>query len=209
MTEPQSTFLNINPELISFSNGETERIKDMTDALLRAEIDTNIDPRMPRNGAITSTYDRQGSVVIEAHRRQGKVIIEKRDDGLYVNEKKIILYRSINQRGDCIDGNLLRVELESQEIQSASILDFLLDNREYIPEEWKNLCKNCDAFFIFFWATIYKDMDGNLLVRSLANDDGEIEECSTFLDRCFCYFCPSAVLVDAETWVDYPRIFGT
>lgn len=140
----------------------TEFLRQTT-LILQAEIDTNIDPRLPLKG-----------VTIEKHHRQGKVVIVKRVDGLYVNGQKVILYRSSRQlHGKTIVSYKLRTELGGQTVQSASILDFLFANSQYIPEEWKERDENGNIVYVYFWDTIYRDADGNNFVRYLCWDDSQ------------------------------------
>lgn len=156
-----------------------------TAPILRAVIDTNINPRLPFAGA-----------TIEKHARVGKVTIEKRADGLYIDGKKVILYRSQRQMdGKAIRGYELRMELDGQPVLSASILDFLIVHPEYIPEEWKEKDKNGNIILIFFWATIYCDSGGGFFVRCLYWYDGVWSEGYYWLDRGWSSGYPAAALV--------------
>lgn len=131
-----------------------------TAPILRAVIDTNINPRLPFAGA-----------TIEKHARVGKVTIEKRADGLYIDGKKVGLYLSERQlNGQTIKGYELRTELDDKPVLSASILDFLMAHPEFIPEDWKQ-DENGNIIFIYFWATIYRYF-GRFCVRSLCWHDG-------------------------------------
>ena len=74
---------------------------------------------------------------------------------------KIVLYTSNDQKNRrCIEGNELRKELEGQPVLNANVLDCLLAYPELISKEWEGEC-------IFFWGTIYRDTNGNLVVRYL------------------------------------------
>lgn len=130
---------------------------------LKAVIDTNLDPRLPFAGAN-----------IEKHARVGNVTIEKRSDGrLYIDGKKIVLYRSSRQlNGKTIKGHELRTEVDGKPVLSASILDFLKANPEFIPEDWKQ-DENGNTIYIFFWGTIYRSSGGGLYVRCLFWSVGE------------------------------------
>lgn len=152
-------------------------------SILRAEIDTDLDPRLPFNGAS-----------IKKHVRQGKVVIEKRVDGLYIGGQKVILWRSVRQiNGRSVVGCELLKEADGQLILSASILDFLLANQEYIPEEWKEKDENGNTIFIFFWVTIYRDSYGYLCVRCLYWFEGACDESYDWLDRGWDASNPAAV----------------
>jgi len=77
------------------------------------------------------------------------------------NPLKIRLYLSDGQKeGRCINGNKLRKELEGQPVLNANVLDWLIAHPEFIPEAWKGKC-------IYFWGTIYRRADGDLVVRCL------------------------------------------
>jgi len=75
---------------------------------------------------------------------------------------KIQLYLSLNQQrsGHYVEGHRLREELKSQSVLNANVLDYLLKNPHFIPEEWKGKT-------VFFWGTIYRHSNGNLCVRCL------------------------------------------
>ncbi len=159
--------------------------------ILKAVIDTDIDPRLPFGGAL-----------IEKHVRQGKISIEKRVDGLYIDGQKVILYRSTRQiNGRSVVGYELRKEVDGQLILSASILDFLLANKEYIPEEWKERDENGNVVYIFFWATIFRRSDVGLCVRYLFWNGGRWDEDYDWLDRHWNSYVPAAVLASISTQV--------
>ncbi|MFA6593655.1 MAG: hypothetical protein WCT16_00160 [Candidatus Buchananbacteria bacterium] len=160
------------------------RINLETTPILRAVIDTNNDPRLPFADA-----------TIEKHARQGKISIEKRFDGLYINGQKVVLYRSTRQiNGQSIIGYELRRELDGQPVLSASVLDFLLANQEYIPEEWKEKDEKGNVIFIFFWGTIFRSSGGNLYVRYLYWGGSQWYELYYWLDSGFLGSDPAAVL---------------
>ncbi len=74
---------------------------------------------------------------------------------------KVLLYLSDGQKGgERIEGNKLREELKGKSVLNANVLDFLLANPLLIPEEWKGKA-------VFFWGTVYRNADGNLVVRYL------------------------------------------
>jgi hypothetical protein len=130
-------------------------------SMLKAEIDLDKTPQLPFEGAI-----------IENHACGGKVIIEKRIDGLYIDGKKIILHRSNRQlNGKYIKGDELREELTGKPVLNATVLDFLLEHKEYIPEDWKK-DENGNTLYIFFWGTICRDSGRSLCVRYLCWRDG-------------------------------------
>lgn len=91
---------------------------------------------------------------VDEHRGEGVVRIKKMNDGLYIDDRKIILYLSKKQiDGDCISGRELREKMSDKPVVNANVLDFLLKHPELIPDDWKARC-------IFFWGTIYRDTLG-------------------------------------------------
>jgi hypothetical protein len=122
------------------------------------EIDLNVLPRIPS----THAFNPQ----IEQHKPCGRVMVEKRDDGLYLDGIKVVLYRAerqLGQREDFLFGHQLRIELEGKPVLNACLLDFLLDNQEFIPDDWKSnaVGDTWDEHIIYvnFWGTVYKRAD--------------------------------------------------
>lgn len=78
---------------------------------------------------------------------------------------KVRLFLSEHQKdGKVIGGNDLRKEMAKKPAFNANLLDYLLANPSLIPEDWKGKA-------VFFWDTIYRYSDGNLLhVRFLYRD---------------------------------------
>lgn len=76
---------------------------------------------------------------------------------------KDALYPSKGQAGSkYIEGNKLHKELTDKSIPvlNANVLDYLLANPHFIPEEWKGK-------YVFFWGTVYRHRVGRLCVRYL------------------------------------------
>lgn len=90
-------------------------------------------------------------LAVKEHKKEG--IIE-------YNFSSLPLYVSEKQKNGYISGNNLRIELADKPVLNANVLDYLLANPEFIPEEWK-------GEFVFFWGTIYQNSDGSLCVRYL------------------------------------------
>lgn len=116
--------------------------------ILKAEIDTDINPRLPLVKNVT----------IASHVRRGKIVIELRADGcLFVNGKKV--YLNLKERK--IPGMFtatayeLHTESDDSSVLSASFLDFLLDHKKFIPEEWRKRLEKSDVSIIFP-DTVYK-----------------------------------------------------
>lgn len=74
---------------------------------------------------------------------------------------KVTPYLFKEQRTGCdIRGTEIRERLKQKLVYNANLLDYLLKNRDLIPEEWKGKR-------IFFWGTIYRTLGGSLCVRGL------------------------------------------
>ena len=102
---------------------------------------------------------------------KGWVNLEKRADGLYVGEVKVVLYLSKRQQdGKVIKGHKLREELSGKVLHS-NVMDALYDNPHLIPEEWK-LDEQGRTRYIYFWGTIYRGAGGRLCVRYLCWSGG-------------------------------------
>jgi len=123
-------------QIIPFLNGQA----DIT--IYQHIIDCDADPFCPEDWSV------------EEHIKGGQ---------LKWGAAKIDLYLCKEQEKGSIEGNQLRKKLKDQTILNACVLDYLIENPNLIPEEWKN--KN-----VFFWGTIYRDSDGSLCVRGLSWD---------------------------------------
>lgn len=92
---------------------------------------------------------------------------------------QIELYLDNGQlRGKNLEGNNLRQKLSGKKVINVCVLDFLLAHPELIPEEWKEK-------IIFFWATVYRQSDGDLCVRYLYWDGDRWRWNYCFLDNNF------------------------
>lgn len=79
--------------------------------------------------------------------------------------KNIELYFSESQKSGSIKGTELHKELADKNVLNATVLDWLLEHPDQIPESWKGQ-------YVYFWGTIYRNSDDNLYVRYLYwNDD--------------------------------------
>jgi len=109
-------------------------------------------------------------VTVEQHVGNGWAIVEKRTDGLYINDRKVVLHLSKRQQnGKRLTGYELREELTGKSVLNANIFDALHNNSHLIPEEWRRDEKG-NARFIYFWGTIYRNALGHLCVRYLYFD---------------------------------------
>ncbi|MCI5108567.1 MAG: hypothetical protein MRY49_01840 [Candidatus Pacebacteria bacterium] len=118
-------------------------------------LNTADDPYTPNNWSIE-----------EHDKSLGTVTLEKRSDGeLYLNGRMVTLYLDPEQEKGTVGGHKLRERLKGKMVLNATILDYLRENPELIPDSWKGKS-------IFFWGTVYCDSGGYLYVRFLYwNDD--------------------------------------
>ncbi|MEA2006992.1 MAG: hypothetical protein U9O20_02415 [Patescibacteria group bacterium] len=90
-----------------------------------------------------------------------KVVEHGKGGQLEWDASKIQLYLSKKQEGGSwIEGNKLREELADKSVLNANVLDYLLKNPHFIPEEWKSK-------YVFFLGTVYCRSGGYLVVRCL------------------------------------------
>lgn len=102
-------------------------------------IDCDADPLVPRDWKV------------HFHRRRGM---------LGWNPQKIKLFFAPEQTGSStIEGLELFKRLRTERVLNANVLDYLLQHRELIPEEWKD-------YTVYFWGTVYIRC-GELVVRCL------------------------------------------
>ncbi len=133
----------------------TQRIR-LTDDKNVIYVNLDAPPKIPFAGA--EVYSNTGG---------GWVKVEHRKAGLYVDGKKIVLHLDERQKdGKVIVGHRLRDALSGKIVEHPNILDALIELPHLAPEDWKR-----DELgrirFIFFWAVIYRDSDGDLCVRCL------------------------------------------
>ncbi|MFA4880136.1 MAG: hypothetical protein WC650_00730 [Candidatus Doudnabacteria bacterium] len=103
---------------------------------------------------------------IEKNSGGGWVKVEKRENKLYVDGRKVILYLSEQQKHGRMSGHELRKELSGKPVLHPNILDALLEHPDLIPEDWKN-----NNGYIFFWGTIIRSSRDNLCIRYLCFSD--------------------------------------
>jgi hypothetical protein len=102
---------------------------------------------------------------------------------------KITLWFSKNQlRGKMIKGTELREELRGKKVLGANVLDFFLAHPELIPESWKGES-------VYFWGTVYRDQNGNLLVRCLHASETDVWWYANDLNERWNSNDPAAVLL--------------
>jgi len=127
----------------------------MTDHL-HATLDLAAEPRLPFPTAF-----------IASHKPDGVVAVERRPDGLYVDAKKVVLFRSELQT-DGVQGPQLYDELFEKAVLNANVLQFLIQNPEFIPEspDWKKQGEEADVM-IYFWGTLFGHPNGDHCVSHM------------------------------------------
>lgn len=99
--------------------------------------------------------------------REFSGIVSHRVEDVSFDFSKMKLYQSKRQENPiankAIGGQIINQELKEKKKYDASFLDFLLDNPNLIPKEWK-------FKYIFFPNTVY-DYIGDEVVRCLSFDE--------------------------------------
>lgn len=105
---------------------------------------------------------------------------------------KVALHLIDGQKnGGYVLGNNLRIKLATSQVMNANVLDYLLKNPGRIPEEWKGKV-------IFFWGTIYRNVDNWLFVRCLNWGGYAWEENCHPLDLLFYESYPALILSTSQ-----------
>lgn len=108
--------------------------------------------------------------IVEANMGGGWVTVQKRSDGLYVDDHKVVLYRSEQQKnGKIVSGRKLRDEVTNLPVLHPNIMDALYEHSHLIPDDWK-LVESGHTICVFFWAVTYGESDGSLYARYLSWD---------------------------------------
>src|SRR5690606_7878666 len=95
---------------------------------------------------------------------------------------KVVLHLSERQvNGKTIKGHELRRELDGKPVLNACVLDFLMANQSFVPDEMKRDAKG-NTVYTFFWGTIYRDSSGRLCVRCCYWGGGKLEQFCYWLD---------------------------
>jgi hypothetical protein len=125
---------------------------------MRATVDLAAVPQLPFPTALIASHE-TGTVVS----------IETRPDGLYVGEKKVVLFCSERQTAG-VQGPELFAELEGKPVLNANVLHFLIQNPEFIPigPEWKKQGEGeGDEIMIYFWGTLFGHPNGDHCVAHM------------------------------------------
>ncbi len=118
--------------------GNLKGIKDVlygSAEIIEHLINCDADPYLPNGWSV------------EEHQKGGQFSFNPTKVELYLSKKSIV-------------GNDLRKEIKSKKVLNANVLDYLLDQPELIPDDWKEK-------HVFFFGTIYRDSGDNLYVRCL------------------------------------------
>ncbi len=117
---------------------------------MRATLDLAAEPRLPFATAL-----------VASHETGGVVAIERRSDGLYVDAKKVVLFRSDLQTAG-VQGPELFGELEGKPVLNANVLHFLVQNPDFIPNtpDWRKQGEG-DEIMIYFWGTLFGHPNGD------------------------------------------------
>lgn len=95
--------------------------------------------------------------------------IESHDTSLEkVDVSNLTLYLDKGQKGDSyIEGDKLRERLKNKPVLNATVLDYLWEHQDLIPESWKEKTKGGYTKYIYFWGTLYRSSLDLLYVRCL------------------------------------------
>ena len=194
------TSQGIGLEIIGWVTGEgkdkfvEEFLKPLGEQFLAAQrvivvdentIRVNLDapPMLPFDGA-----------TVETNKGGGWVTVQKRADGLYVDDRKVILHRSERQQnGKVIQGYELRDEVTNLPVLHPNIMDALYEHTHLIPKDWKQ-DENGNTIFTYFWAVTYRSSHGLVFVRCLYWDGGAWDRYCRWLDDGWSDRSPAAVL---------------
>jgi hypothetical protein len=123
---------------------------------MRATLDLAATPQLPFPTALVASHEAGGVVAVEAL-----------PDGLYVDAKKVVLFRSERQTAG-MQGPALFDELTGKAVLNANVLQFLIQHPEFIPEspEWKKQGDG-DEIMIYFWGTLFQHPNGDHCVTHM------------------------------------------
>jgi hypothetical protein len=112
--------------------------------------------------------------------------VEYHNKGRKIDLKNLEVHFEPEQEKGYLKGEVLAERMKEKGL-NVNVLEYLLKNPEYIPEDWKKY------YAIFFWGTIYRSSDGSLCVRCLVWDGGHWGQGDRLLDSGFVAGLPSAV----------------
>jgi hypothetical protein len=120
---------------------------NFTFTLAPGVIDCSLDPQVPENMEVLD------------HSRQGYVRWRSGCYSLYVDPR-------LTAGNEWVIAQRVRDTLKRERMANANILDFLLENQEFIPSWWTD-----DR--IHFFGTTYKLADGKIACRYMARENGK------------------------------------
>ncbi len=129
--------------------------------------------------------------------------IESHDTSLgIIDPKNLGLYTDDSQK-KTVEGNKLLKTLKGKSVLNATVLDYLYDHQDEIPESWKK-DEEGNTRYIYFWGTIYRDSDDSLYVRCLYFYDGVWDRRYDWLDLDWDVQNPAAVLAVSALGASVP-----
>jgi len=133
--------------------------------------------------------------ILEEHQGAEATKIEKRRRGLYVDGRLVVLNYSPFQLSKMVpNGHQLRNELRGRPVLNANLLYFLMEHPQFIPKDWKAKTERDPILRIYFWGTIYRDIDGSLYVCCLYWFGGRWHQSFSYLHEFWSSSWPTAVL---------------
>lgn len=106
---------------------------------------------------------------------------------------KLSLHLEPEQVNGSITGLVLAERLKAT-APTSNVLQYLIDNPEHCPEEWKKA-----NTYVYFWGTIFRRADGSLYVRVLYWLDGQWQVDYDWLDYDWDVVYPAAVLASPSS----------
>lgn len=103
------------------------------------------------------------------------IVVERKPDGLYLDGQKIGLLwypEELRPIGSVSwDQFLKHVSLQDRKLRPVALhgplLEFLLENQEYIPDDWKLCDRNGNQVNVMFTGTVYKNQEAKQFIRGL------------------------------------------
>jgi hypothetical protein len=117
----------------------------------------------------------------------GELRLELRDGKLFANDREATRFLAEQQKTGYIRGHELRQALAGRPTLNATVLAYLLEHPDLIPESWK-------TGVTYFWGTIYRDSDALDRVRFLCWGGRGWGWHYGWLDRHWRSYGPAAVL---------------
>src|SRR5258708_3502622 len=122
----------------------------------------------PAGGAIVR-LDRMPRVpkgwrVVEHRSHVGSAAIRSDGDALYVEDRRVVVYRSPHQLTDGrVVAGLLRREVRNKPVLNAILVEYLIERPELIPLDWAR----DPPVYVFFWGTKYRAPDSVIRIPLL------------------------------------------